>query len=123
MLSGQDLEQKIADTDSEDLQTPERSETLAVTPDDDGVVRLAIARLFEIDDSEGILTNRSRLDRIINWARQRGAVDRGSIVAEVVQFRNMFGQPNIYNTGMLAHLDSERMNLNQEIMKFVPAHG
>ncbi len=118
MLTGQDLEQKVAEVDSDIPDTPERSESLAITPDDEGVFRTAVARMFDMESKDDLLLNKDRLDRMITWARGRGAIDRIGVIAELTQFRNSFGRPSMYNMGMLIHLDNERMAISNEMNKF-----
>lgn len=107
---------KTPETDPKTADTP----PAAVESNDQDVERLGLGRSLGLDDLKQIEKYSHQLDRLIEWARMKGAQSREDIVWQVRQLRNVVGGPGIGNNyaqhlAQYAYLEMERMKIDAQM--------
>jgi hypothetical protein len=96
----------------------------------DDWLKRSILRHFNIRP-EDEKRHQSQIERIVQWAKAKGAKDDADAMWSIKQLANRVGSPKIGNNwvqhlGQYAYLDMERMKLDKEIGEYSPSkeeHG
>lgn len=75
------------------------------------MLKLAIARILRIEKINDIHHQSDRLDKIIDWAKGKGALNKTDISVELTHLRNRLGNPTIYELIAYIGLENERNSL------------
>lgn len=70
---------------------------------------MAIGRSLGIDDIVDMERHQSKLDKVIEWAKLRGAESTDDYIAELAGLRNRIGNPTIFDLNVYLSIEMERM--------------
>lgn len=124
MLGPQDTPAEEEVIKLKDPTTPpeEKPEDLGI-PQDGELERLALARSLGLENLRDISRYHNQLDRIVEWAKAKGAVSREDVVWQVRQLMTRVGGPSLGNNwaqhlSQYAYLEMERMKLDGQLKEF-----
>lgn len=81
--------------------------------------RSEIAHVFNIESKDGLKKHAERIDRMMEWARLKGAKDKYGIIAEINNLKSRIGGfRTLYDYSTYVYWEMERMKADENIAKF-----
>lgn len=115
----QKIDQQIAEESVENSK-----EYVSVSIDPADLDRLEVARRLGMEKLDTIKKHERRLDRLITWAKEKGAKDQLSVLAEISGLRRIAGRSaSIYDLSLYAQMDSEKSAIQKNMDKIIPNYG
>ena len=71
--------------------------------------RLAVGRSLGIEDIQDMERHQNRIDKIIDWAKMKGATSQDDYVIELNHLRNKIGSPTIFDLSVYINLEMEHL--------------
>jgi len=96
-------------------------------PADGELEKLSLARSLGMDNLKELSKYSDQLERLVEWAKLKGAKSREDVIWEVRQLANRVGGPSIGNNNVqhlsqYAYLEMERLKLDKQ-MKEMAVNG
>lgn len=108
MLGPQDTHEEVVE------QNPVEQTTLMKEHTPDDIDRIFLARALNMDKLDDIKDHERRLDKILLWAKEKGANTEVDLMAEINGLRNRLGNPNIYAISVYVGLEMQKIALEKE---------
>lgn len=103
------------DTHEEVVEQPQAEQATLMkehTPDD--LDRVFLARALNMDKLDDMKDHERRLDKILLWAKEKGAKTEVDLMAEINGLRNRLGNPNIYAISVYVGLEMQKIALEKQ---------
>lgn len=121
MLGPQDTHEEVAEKPQPETATAMKPTTV------DDIDRLMVARALRMDNVDEMKKHERRIDKILLWAKDKGATSEVDLLSELAQLRNKMGNPTIYDISVYIGLENQRreaekalQDINSKMGKF---HG
>ena len=93
----------------------EETATPIVQDDSRQLDRLAIGRSLHIEDIQDMERHQNRLDRIIEWAKLKGAKSQNDYIAELAHLRTKIGNPSIFDVSVYVNIEMEHLATERQL--------